>query len=82
MAQLYGCTAANDVRVAPGSHKRGKADIKAMVAAAGPAPGRRRAYSRCSSASVRACNSSKLSPGIMSITTKPFGVTSSTARLV
>ena len=35
MAQLYGCTAANGVWVVPGSHKRGKADIKAMVAAAG-----------------------------------------------
>lgn len=35
MAQLYGCTAANGVWVLPGSHKRGKADIKALVAAAG-----------------------------------------------
>ena len=35
MAQLYGCTAANGVWVVPGSHKRGKADIRAMVAAAG-----------------------------------------------
>ncbi|HET8997292.1 MAG TPA: phytanoyl-CoA dioxygenase family protein [Acetobacteraceae bacterium] len=35
MAQLYGCTPANGVWVLPGSHKRGKADIKAMVAAAG-----------------------------------------------
>jgi hypothetical protein len=35
MAQLYGCTAANGVWVVPGSHKRGKADIGAMVAAAG-----------------------------------------------
>jgi Phytanoyl-CoA dioxygenase (PhyH) len=35
MAQLYGCTAANGVWVVPGSHKLGKADIKAMVAAAG-----------------------------------------------
>ncbi|GGC49177.1 hypothetical protein GCM10011504_29520 [Siccirubricoccus deserti] len=35
MAQLYGCTAANGVWVVPGSHQRGKADIKAMVAAAG-----------------------------------------------
>ncbi len=35
MAQLYGCTAANGVWVVPGSHKGGKADIKAMVAAAG-----------------------------------------------
>jgi hypothetical protein len=35
MAQLYGCTAANGVWVVPGSHKRGKIDIKAMVAAAG-----------------------------------------------
>jgi hypothetical protein len=35
MAQLYGCTAANGVWVVPGSHKRGRADIKAMVAAAG-----------------------------------------------
>jgi hypothetical protein len=35
MAQLYGCTPANGVWVVPGSHKRGKADIKAMVAAAG-----------------------------------------------
>jgi ectoine hydroxylase-related dioxygenase (phytanoyl-CoA dioxygenase family) len=31
MAQLYGCTAANGVWVVPGSHKRGKADIRAMV---------------------------------------------------
>jgi len=35
MAQLYGCNAANGLWVVPGSHKRGKADIKAMVAAAG-----------------------------------------------
>lgn len=35
MLQLYGCTAANGVWVVPGSHKNGKADIKAMVAAAG-----------------------------------------------
>jgi Phytanoyl-CoA dioxygenase (PhyH) len=35
MGQLYGCTAANGVWVVPGSHKRGKLDIKALVAAAG-----------------------------------------------
>jgi hypothetical protein len=35
MAQLYGCTAANGLWVVPGSHHNGKADIKAMVAAAG-----------------------------------------------
>ena len=35
MAQLYGCTAANGVWVVPGSHKHGRADIKAMVRAAG-----------------------------------------------
>ena len=35
MAQLYGCTAANGLWVIPGSHRAGKADIKAMVAAAG-----------------------------------------------
>ncbi|QQS10832.1 MAG: phytanoyl-CoA dioxygenase family protein [Rhodospirillales bacterium] len=35
MAQLYGCTPANGVWVVPGSHKTGRADIKAMVAAAG-----------------------------------------------
>lgn len=35
MAQLYGCTPANGVWVVPGSHKRGKIDIRAMVAAAG-----------------------------------------------
>ncbi|MBS0642989.1 MAG: phytanoyl-CoA dioxygenase family protein [Proteobacteria bacterium] len=35
MAQLYGCTPANGVWVVPGSHKLGKADIRAMVAAAG-----------------------------------------------
>ncbi|TXL72908.1 phytanoyl-CoA dioxygenase family protein [Vineibacter terrae] len=35
MAQLYGCTPANGVWVVPGSHKLGKLDIKAMVAAAG-----------------------------------------------
>lgn len=35
MAQLYGCTPANGVWVVPGSHKQGKLDIKAMVAAAG-----------------------------------------------
>jgi hypothetical protein len=36
MAQLYGCTPANGVWVVPGSHKIGKADIRAMVAAACP----------------------------------------------
>jgi hypothetical protein len=35
MAQLYGCTAANGVWVVPGSHKAGKIDIEALVAAAG-----------------------------------------------
>ncbi len=35
MAQLYGCTPANGVWVVPGSHKLGKADIRAMVARAG-----------------------------------------------
>ncbi|HEX4368292.1 MAG TPA: phytanoyl-CoA dioxygenase family protein [Rhodopila sp.] len=35
MAQLYGCTPANGVWVVPGSHKTGKADIRAMVGAAG-----------------------------------------------
>jgi hypothetical protein len=35
MAQLYGCNAANGLWVVPGSHRIGKADIKAMVAAAG-----------------------------------------------
>jgi hypothetical protein len=34
MAQLYGCTPANGVWVVTGSHKLGKADIGAMVAAA------------------------------------------------
>jgi len=31
MGQLYGCTAANGVWVVPGSHKRGKIDIKALA---------------------------------------------------
>jgi hypothetical protein len=35
MAQLYGCTSANGLWVVPGSHRTGKADIKALVAAAG-----------------------------------------------
>lgn len=35
MAQLYGCTAANGVWVVPGSHARGKVDIKALADAAG-----------------------------------------------
>jgi ectoine hydroxylase-related dioxygenase (phytanoyl-CoA dioxygenase family) len=35
MAQLYGCTAANGLWVVPGTHKRGKIDIKALVDAAG-----------------------------------------------
>lgn len=35
MAQLYGCNAANGLWVVPGSHRRGKADIKAMAEAAG-----------------------------------------------
>ncbi|RAI57339.1 phytanoyl-CoA dioxygenase family protein [Roseicella frigidaeris] len=35
MAQLYGCTPANGVWVVPGSHKLGKVDIKARIAAAG-----------------------------------------------
>jgi len=35
MAQLYGCTPANGVWVVPGSHRLGRADIKAMVARAG-----------------------------------------------
>jgi hypothetical protein len=34
MAQLYGCNAANGLWVVPGSHRHGKADIKAMVQAA------------------------------------------------
>ena len=35
MAQLYGCTPANGVWVVPGTHRTGKADIKAMAAEAG-----------------------------------------------
>jgi hypothetical protein len=35
MAQLYGSTAANGLWVVPGSHRTGRADIKAMVGAAG-----------------------------------------------
>ncbi len=35
MGQLYGCTPANGVWVVPGSHKRGRVDIAAMVAEAG-----------------------------------------------
>ncbi len=35
MAQLYGCTAANGVWVVPGSHKRGRIDIRQEVAKAG-----------------------------------------------
>ena len=35
MAQLYGCTPANGLWVVPGSHRLGKVDIKAKVAAAG-----------------------------------------------
>lgn len=35
MAQLYGSTAANGVWVVPGSHREGRLDIKAKVAAAG-----------------------------------------------
>jgi hypothetical protein len=35
MGQLYGCNAANGLWVVPGSHREGKADIKAMVEAAG-----------------------------------------------
>jgi len=31
MGQLYGCTAANGVWVVPGSHKKGKMDIKALA---------------------------------------------------
>jgi hypothetical protein len=34
MAQLYGCNAANGLWVVPGSHRAGKADIKAMLEAA------------------------------------------------
>ena len=35
MGQLYGCTAANGVWVVPGSHKRGRIDIRKVVAEAG-----------------------------------------------
>ncbi len=35
MAQLYGCDAENGLWVVPGSHRNGKADIKAMVESAG-----------------------------------------------
>ncbi len=35
MAQLYGCNAANGLWVVPGSHNRGKVDIKARVAEVG-----------------------------------------------
>lgn len=35
MGQLYGCTPANGVWVVPGSHRKGKVDIKAMAEAAG-----------------------------------------------
>ncbi len=35
MAQLYGCTPANGLWIVPGSHKRGRVDIKAMAREAG-----------------------------------------------
>jgi ectoine hydroxylase-related dioxygenase (phytanoyl-CoA dioxygenase family) len=35
MAQLYGCSPANGLWVVPGSHRKGKADVAALVAAAG-----------------------------------------------
>jgi ectoine hydroxylase-related dioxygenase (phytanoyl-CoA dioxygenase family) len=35
MGQLYGCSPANGLWVVPGSHRRGNADIAAMVAVAG-----------------------------------------------
>ncbi|MGI9408594.1 MAG: phytanoyl-CoA dioxygenase family protein [Hyphomicrobiaceae bacterium] len=35
MAQLYGCDAENGLWIVPGTHRQGKVDIKAMVAAAG-----------------------------------------------
>lgn len=35
MAQLYGCNSTNGLWLVPGSHRTGKADIKAMVEAAG-----------------------------------------------
>jgi hypothetical protein len=35
MAQLYGCNAANGLWVVPGSHRSGRADIAALVRAAG-----------------------------------------------
>ena len=35
MAQVYGCNALNGLWVVPGSHRRGRADIKSMVSAAG-----------------------------------------------
>jgi len=35
MAQLYGCSPANGLWVVAGSHRKGKADVAAMVAAAG-----------------------------------------------
>jgi len=35
MAQLYGCTPANGLWVVPGSHRHGRADINAMMTAAG-----------------------------------------------
>jgi hypothetical protein len=35
MAQLYGCDATNGLWVVPGSHRNGRADIKAMVEEAG-----------------------------------------------
>jgi ectoine hydroxylase-related dioxygenase (phytanoyl-CoA dioxygenase family) len=35
MGQLYGCTAANGVWVVPGSHKRGRIDIKKLAGDAG-----------------------------------------------
>ncbi len=35
MAQLYGCDSANGLWIVPGSHRIGKADIRALVAAAG-----------------------------------------------
>lgn len=35
MAQLFGCNAANGLWVVPGSHRQGKADIKAMITKAG-----------------------------------------------
>ncbi|NJN50864.1 MAG: phytanoyl-CoA dioxygenase family protein [Gammaproteobacteria bacterium] len=71
MAQLYGCDAINGLWVVPGSHRIGKADIKAMVAVAGSDRLRDAVPLICAPGDVAICNRQAIHGSFANTSAKP-----------